>query len=144
MIVYWLRLVLNGDLKAVVTAILTDSEASTPGSGKLAEPVLYATGLLRALNAQVVDGSGIAAQTTAMGQNAMESTTVFSYFSPYYTLPGTTQVAPEFQGLNAATALARANFAYRAVTNGIASTVVVNLNNWLDIASIDSSQLCKP
>jgi uncharacterized protein (DUF1800 family) len=134
----------GGNLQKVVTAILTDSEATgtpTTGAGKLQEPVLYATGLLRALNANVVDGSGLAAQTTTMGENPMESTTVFSYFSPFYSLPGTTQVAPEFQGLNAATALARANFAYHVVTNGIASTVSVNLNNWLDLASIDNNQL---
>ena len=131
----------GGNLQSVVTAILTDSEASTPGSGKLIEPVLYSTGLLRALNATVADGSGLAAQTTTMGQNPLDSPTVFNFFSPFYTLPGSNQVAPEFQALNAATALARANFAYRAVTNGIASTVTVNLNNWLDLASIDNNQL---
>ena len=132
---------MNGDLKAVVTAILTDTEAASPGSGKLAEPVLYATGLLRALNATVVDGSGLAAQTNSMGQNPMISPTVFSYFSPFYTLPGSNVAAPEFQGLNAASALARANFAYRAVTNGIASTVSVNLANWTDLANISTAQL---
>ena len=133
----------NGNLQSVVNAILTDSEAATAGTGKLTEPVLYATGLLRALNATVVDGSGLASQTNGWEKIPMVSPTVFNYFSPFYTLPGTreTGLAPEFQSLNAATAIARANFAYRAVTNGIASTVMVNLNNWLDLATLDPSLL---
>ena len=40
-----------GSLQSVITAILTDPEAQTPGTGKLTEPILYATNLLRALNA---------------------------------------------------------------------------------------------
>ena len=40
---------------------------------------------------------------------------MFSYFSPFYRVHSFTPppVGPEFQALNASTALARANFAYR-------------------------------
>ena len=41
----------QGNLQGVITALLTDPEAQSEGTGKLAEPILYATGLLRALNA---------------------------------------------------------------------------------------------
>jgi hypothetical protein len=44
-------------------------------------------------------------------------------------------VAPEFQALNASTALARANFAYRVATNGISTNIKVDLTNLLDLAN---------
>jgi uncharacterized protein (DUF1800 family) len=125
----------NGNLQAVVNAILTNNEALAEGTGKLAEPVLYATTLLRALNAADTSSAGINDQATAMGQNAMEPGSVFSYFSPFYRISGVP--APEFQGVNAATSLARANFAWKAVTNGISGTIKVNLTNLQDLATID-------
>jgi alkylhydroperoxidase/carboxymuconolactone decarboxylase family protein YurZ len=74
-----------------------------------------------------------------MGQTALTPGSVFSYFSPFYTVsvPGVTPppVAPEFQAMNAATALARANFAYRVATNGISSGITVNLANLQDLAN---------
>jgi len=123
----------------VVTAILTNPEAATEGSGKLAEPVLYATNLLRALNATVTTGDGINNQSTNMGQNVMEPGSVFSYFSPFYRVSGTP--APEFQGVNAATSLARANFAWRTVTNGISGNVRVDLSNLQDLVTADPNLL---
>jgi uncharacterized protein (TIGR03437 family) len=125
----------NGNLQAVVTAILTDPEAATPGTGKLAEPVLYATNLLRALNAADAASDSLPAQASAMGQNVLTPASVFSYFSPAYRIPGVGVVAPEFQAVNASTALARANYAYKAVTNGLSSNIVVNLNNLIDLAN---------
>jgi uncharacterized protein (DUF1800 family) len=129
----------GGNLQAVVTAILTNGEATSEGTGKLAEPVLYATTLLHALNATVTTGDGINAQSTAMGQNVMEPGSVFSYFSPFYRVNGA--VAPEFQSVNAATSLARANFAWKAVTNGVAGNVRVDLTNLQDLVAADPNQL---
>jgi uncharacterized protein (TIGR03437 family) len=127
----------GGNLQAVITALLTDSEAQTEGSGKLAEPILYATGLLRALNATVTAADALTGQDTAMGQTPLTPGSVFSYFSPFYTVPGVTPptVAPEFQAMDAATALARANFAYRAATNGISTGIKVDLTNLQDLAN---------
>jgi uncharacterized protein (DUF1800 family) len=127
----------GGNLQAVITAVLTDTEASTAGTGKLAEPVLYATQLLRALNAANAGADAVPAQATAMGQNVLTPGSVFSYFSPYYRIPGMTPspLAPEFQAQNAATAFARANFAYSAVTNGISGSIKVDLSNLQDLAA---------
>jgi len=127
----------HGDMTAVITAILTDPEAVPEGSGKLAEPVLYATGLLRSLNAVDVASDALTSQTNQMGQNILTPPTVFSYFLPDYQIPGLTPavVAPEFQVLNAATALARANFAYRVATNGLSSNIRVDLTNLQDLAN---------
>ena len=129
----------QGNLQAVVTAILTNTEATTEGSGKLMEPVLFATNLLRALNASVTTGDGINGQTTAMGQNLMTPGSVFSYFSPFYRVNGA--VAPEFQGVNAATSLARANFVWKTLSNGINSNVRVDLTNLQDLVTADPNQL---
>jgi uncharacterized protein (DUF1800 family) len=129
----------KGNLQQVVTAILTDQEAATEGTGKLREPMLQATTLLRELNATVLNGAatGVAGQSTAMGQIPLEPGSVFSYFSPFFRESGfkPPPVAPEFQGLNAETEFARVNFAYRAVTNGVSGNVKVDFSNWQDLAS---------
>ncbi len=129
----------QGNLQTVITALLTDAEAQSEGTGKLAEPILYATGLLRALNATVTAADALTNQATLMGQTALTPSSVFSYFSPFYavSVPGVAQpvVAPEFQAMNAATALARANFAYLVATNGISSGITVSLANFLDLAN---------
>jgi hypothetical protein len=127
----------GGNLQSVLTALLTDPEAETPGAGKLPEPFLYATRLLRELNATITAPDALTAQSSAMGQTPLSPASVFSYFSPFYVVPGVTPVtvAPEFQALNASTALGRANFAYRAVTNGISGGIAVNLANLTDLAN---------
>jgi len=130
----------KGDLKSVVTAILTDDEASAEGTGKLREPILQTTTLLRHLNAKVLNGAatGVAGQSSAMGQTALMPASVFSYFTPSFRVSGFTPppVAPEFQSQNAVTEFGRVNFAYRAVTNGISSNVQVDFSNWMDLSAI--------
>lgn len=144
----------RGDLKAVVRAILTDSESgnsaafgTTPGTnlppapvlaagqGHLREPVLYAIGMLRALNATVTEEPSLASQTQYMGQKLLFPASVFSYFSPFYRIPGTTTTAPEFQILNPTTSLGRVNFIHKLVRNGVSSTIQVNLANLENLAS---------
>ena len=127
----------QGNLQTVITAILTDPEVQNEGTGKLNEPILYETGLLRALNANITAPDALTAQATNMGQTPLSPASVFSYFSPFYSLSGVTPraVAPEFQAMNAATALARANFAYRVATNGLSSGITVDLSNLQDLAN---------
>jgi uncharacterized protein (DUF1800 family) len=129
----------QGNLDTVITALLTDPEAQTEGTGKLAEPILYATGLLRALNATITAPDALTNQATLMGQTALTPGSVFSYFSPFYSVgvPGVTPppVAPEFQAMNAATALARANFAWLVAGNGVSGGIKVDLTNLLDLAN---------
>jgi uncharacterized protein (TIGR03437 family) len=130
----------GGSLTNTITAIVTDPDAQTPGTGKLTEPFLFATNLLRALNANITAPDALTAQSTAMGQTPLSPPTVFSYFAPGYVIPNMTPttIAPEFQTLNASTALGRANFAYRAVTNGISSGITVDLTNLTDVANTPS------
>jgi uncharacterized protein (DUF1800 family) len=110
----------RGDLKAVVRAILLDPEArgnnkTAPNYGKLREPVLYATNLMRQFNVKSADGlsnsDGVVNQlTNNMGQNVFRSPTVFNYYPPDYLVPGTTTLAPEFAIMTTGTAVTRTNF----------------------------------
>jgi uncharacterized protein (DUF1800 family) len=112
----------RGDLGAVVTAILTDTEArgATPATnvfGHLREPALFITGTLRSLGGQS-DGVLPRSASSAMGQPMFSPDTVFSFYPPSYQIPGTQTLAPEFGIENAATALARANFINTVIMQG--------------------------
>jgi uncharacterized protein (DUF1800 family) len=120
----------RGDLRAVVAAILLDPEARggtklDRGYGKLREPALFVTGMLRALNA-TTDGAFFQTQfargTTDvlyMGENVYMSPTVFNYYPPDYVVPGTNALGPEFGIQNTTSAFARVNFANSMIFSAI-------------------------
>lgn len=109
----------RGDMKAVIRAILLDPEArgdkkTDPNFGKLREPVQLLTNLARQFDARSANGTGesdgvVASLSASMGQNPFYSPTVFNYYSPDYTVPGTTLLAPEFGIMTTGTAIARVN-----------------------------------
>ncbi len=83
----------RGDMKAVWKAILLDPEARTastaPSYGKVREPVLRLSNMLRAFNAKSSSGryTGIGLTdnpATSLGQTPMYAPTVFNYFRPGY------------------------------------------------------------
>jgi uncharacterized protein (DUF1800 family) len=106
-----------GNLKAVITAILTDDEARagdgaqsaiTANFGHLREPILLMSNLLRGLNATAATANGIAASATNLSEELFYSPSVFSYFSPQYrTEHGL--LGPEFQIYSTQTAASRAD-----------------------------------
>jgi uncharacterized protein (DUF1800 family) len=105
----------RGDLRAVVRAVLLDPEARgarkiDPTYGKLAEPVLYMTGMARALGARS-DGVAFRAASSLLGQFVFYPPSVFNYFPPDYTVPGTSLLGPEFGIQTTSTAIARTNVA---------------------------------
>jgi len=118
----------RGNLGAVVRAILTDYEARSPlvttnvGYGKVKEPLLRATALLRGLNVSAPNGryldsyfypypetlpdiygpqSIIANAVPNFGQAPLSAPSVFNFFTPTYVVPGAIAssglVAPEMQ-----------------------------------------------
>jgi uncharacterized protein (DUF1800 family) len=111
----------RGDLGAVVRAVLTDYEARSAvaagrnGSGKLREPVLRVTAMLRGLNASSNSGRLVVPgpTTEAMGQTPLRAPSAFSFFEPDYVRPGSLANAglysPEFQTLTAATLVTLTN-----------------------------------
>lgn len=136
----------RGDMKAVVQAILMDSEArrgdmpatAQPGDGHLREPVLYITNLLRGLGVQASDPNAFASSLqgfgTNMGQRVMYSPSVFNYFSPDYVIPGATIFGPEFQTLTTATTVIRQNFADSVVRNALSGGTLIDLTRLSNLA----------
>ena len=115
----------RGDLKAVLRAILLDPEARgarkiDPAYGKLVEPVLFMTGIARALNA-ASDGVVFRLPSAALGQFVFYAPSVFNHYPFDYVVPGTTLLGPEFGIQDSTTAVSRSNFATGLVfSNAIA------------------------
>jgi Protein of unknown function (DUF1800) len=146
----------RGDLKAVVKAVLLDPEArgnvkTDPNYGKLREPVQLATNLFRQFNVRSGDGAAqsdgyVNPQVATMGQNAFNSPTVFNYYSPDYTVPGTSLNGPEFGIMTTGTAIARANFmntfVFGRVSGGTTNApfgTSIDLTEMQTLAAADSS-----
>ena len=116
----------RGDMLAVIKAILLDQEARQapfivdPEHGKLREPYLRVTHLLRAFHYKVAAGVlpydlGSATENT-LGQFPLAAPSVFNFYSPDYQPRGPVGdaglVAPEFQIQNAVFGIATPNLYY--------------------------------
>lgn len=111
----------RGDMRSVIRTILLDNEARNgsavnPDFGKLREPVIRYTALLRQFGAESSDGF-IANLGYFLGavsnQHPLSSPSVFNFYLPSHSPPGAIAdaglVAPEFQILNANTVVNFAN-----------------------------------
>jgi uncharacterized protein (DUF1800 family) len=135
----------RGDMGAVVQAILTDPEArgdtpATANFGRLREPALFITAMLRSLGGQS-DGVLPRNAISAMGQPIFTPQTVFNFYPPSFVLPGTATLAPEFGIENAATALARANFVNTIIMQGGAKpdpTVTGSTGTSIDLTALSA------
>lgn len=107
-------------LKEVVKAILLDPEArgdvkTDPRYGKLREPVQFLTNLARQFDVRSADRAALSdgvvtSETNAMGQIAFMAPTVFNFYPPEYTVPGTSFKGPEFALYTTGTSVTRINF----------------------------------
>ena len=119
----------RGDLKAVITAILTDGEArrgddptqAQANDGHLKEPLLFMINMLREMNA-ATDGSSLSDYASNMKQPPFFSPSVFNFYPPNFVIQGSTLLGPEFAILNTSTAIARINFVNDLVYNTIGNT----------------------
>lgn len=124
----------RGDMAAVITAILMDTEARSASLadaqdyGKVREPVLRMTHWMRAFGATSASGLwrvGATASNTSLGQSPMTSPSVFNFYRPGYVPPGTTALgsrmlnAPEFQIIDEVTTAGYVNTLNQAITSGI-------------------------
>ena len=123
----------RGDLKAVVKAILLDSEARSPAfitdpeHGKLREPYLRVTHVLRAFRYTVQDGAlaydlGSTFTESTLGQFPLASGSVFNFYAPDYQPAGPIGnaglVGPEFQILNSVFAITMPNGMNTLISTG--------------------------
>ena len=122
----------RGDMKAVIRAILLDSEARTLSTattaGKLREPVLRLTGWARAFGVNSPSNGWAIGDTSnpsnRLGQAKGHSPSVFNFYRPGYAPPGTGMassglVAPEFQITSEQSVVGYVNFMYGLIANGI-------------------------
>jgi uncharacterized protein (DUF1800 family) len=112
----------RGDMRAVLRAILLDPEArgdvkADVDYGKLREPALFVSGVLRAIGASS-DGVYPSQQSAAMGQSVFQAPSVFNFYPPTYIAPGATVEGPQFKLMLTGTILNRMNFVNRVVFGG--------------------------
>jgi uncharacterized protein (DUF1800 family) len=121
----------RGNMKAVITAILTDQEArdtatdvSNPQYGKVREALIRYTEWARAFTAQSRTGSYDVGSTEdpiyGLGEMSLRSPTVFNWFTPGYVPPGTSIAAaglgaPEMQMTNVSTVVGYINYLQNAI-----------------------------
>jgi hypothetical protein len=103
----------RGDLAAVTRAVLLDPEARgarkiDPEYGRLREPVLFWTAMIRALDI-TTDGVAPYMSSGQSGQLLFSAPSVFNYYPSDYALAGSGIPAPEFGIFNSAEFLTRAN-----------------------------------
>lgn len=122
----------RGDLKAVIRAILLDTEArniaTAPGGGKLREPLQRFIQWGRTFG--VTSPTGVwnigdaSNPSNRLGQSPLRSPSVFNFFRPGYVPPGSelglnAVTAPEFQLCNETTVAGFLNFMQTALQNGV-------------------------
>ncbi len=112
----------HGDLKAVITAIIMDSEARndtpTATSGRLKDSILNICGFLRAMNGGFQPNHGLAYLFDSMAQSVLNQPSVFNWFSPLYRLPTDRSLfGPEFQTYSPSDCTLRGNVMYLMLTN---------------------------
>ncbi len=123
----------RGDMKAVIRAILTDSEARSDANatstsfGKLREPVVRLTQWARAFGVTSPTNlwpfGNTASSATRLAQGVGRAPSVFNSFRPGYTIPGSSlatsgQVAPEFQLVNEPSVVAYVNYMQTLIVSG--------------------------
>jgi len=125
----------KGDMKSVITAILTDTEARAGDSasaganqsfGHLREPALFLTELVRGLNGAATTSNSLNGRPNEMGEDLFDPPTVFSYFSPQNKLESGL-LAPEFQIYSTQTAADRADAVNSALYGTLDSGVTLDL-----------------
>jgi uncharacterized protein (DUF1800 family) len=123
----------RGDLSAVITAILTNSEARSAGVaagatyGKLREPALMLTSFLRGVGgATQSDGFFLTEESSNMSETIFDSPTVFNFYQPSYPLPDSDLVGPPFGIYDAATAFERYDCAVKLISGPVAPNKTID------------------
>jgi uncharacterized protein (DUF1800 family) len=132
----------RGDLKAVVTAVLMDTEARRgddptqvqASDGHLKEPVLHIMNMLRATNATTDGGNNLQYYSSNMGQYPFFPGSVFNFYPPDYQIPDTQLLGPEFKLMNTSTAIARINFVNDLIYGSVGSTTTIDLSQYVALA----------
>jgi len=137
-----------GNLQAVVSAILLDSEARRgddptqvqASDGHLREPLLHMLTALRAVNA-ATDGVNLNNYASVMNQAPFLSPTVFNFYPPNYQVQGTSLIGPEFKILNANTTMSRVNFINDLIYGSVGPHTTIDISPYVAVAGNVSNLL---
>ena len=145
----------RGDLKAVVKAILLDTEARNEGNvgatgfGKLREPIARLLNWARAFKASSASDNwsigNLSDPATRLGQSPMRSGSVFNFFRPGYVPPGSDLanqglIAPEFQITNESSIAGYTNFMQKVIGGSSLSDIKPDYSSVLALVA-DSAAL---
>jgi uncharacterized protein (DUF1800 family) len=125
----------KGDMKATITAILTDPEATSDSTltaadhGKLREPMVRFVQWARTFGLNSADNTwdigDLSSAVNGLAQSPLRSPSVFNFFRPGY-VPSASSLgekgitAPEFQITNETTVAGYVNFMQKVIAKGIA------------------------
>ncbi len=129
----------RGDLKAVLRAILTDTEARQDNappvtSGRLKDPLYFIVSFVRMMNGNIGPATVIPYNFVAMGEPVNNPQSVFSYFSPMYRLPFNPALyGPEFQIYTPTESVVEANMLYQIIRQP-ASDPSIDLSPFVAVA----------
>lgn len=145
----------RGDMKAVIKAVLLDTEAITPPTGatggKLREPVIRLANWMRAFNVNSSSGRfllpSLDSTSSQLGQTPMRSPSVFNFYRPEYQPPNTdiaryeiahpTKLfAPEMQITEETSVVGYLNYMRGVIPNGAGTSndIKANYSNVLSLA----------
>ena len=131
----------RGNLQAVISAILLDSEARRgddptqvqPSDGHLREPLLHMLATMRALNA-TTGGTNLNVYAGSMLQAPFLSPSVFNFYPPSFEVPGTSLIGPEFDILNANTTMSRINFVNDLIYGTVGPDTTIDISAYVNVA----------
>jgi uncharacterized protein (DUF1800 family) len=140
----------RGDMKAVLRAILLDSEArEDKPHPKLREPILRLTNWMRAFNAKSSSGRYQLGYTddplTSIGQSPLRSPSVFNYYRPAYVPPNTAiaaagMVAPEMQIVAEPSVTGYLNYMQDVIRYGAGNTRDVQANYATELTLVEKPE----
>jgi uncharacterized protein (DUF1800 family) len=128
----------RGDLKAVLRAVLLDSEARGDSGlaradfGKIREPVIRLVQWARTFGATSASGAwklgDLSSDASRLGQSPLRAASVFNFFRPGFVPPNTALattglVAPELQISSEVSVAGYINFMQSTIRNGVADVV---------------------
>lgn len=144
----------RGDMKAVIKAILLDTEAmnqpTVNTAGKLREPVIRLANWMRAFRATSASGKFLVGRTDdplrSLAQTAMRAPSVFNFYRPEYQAPFTSLttanlVAPEMQITDETSVFGYLDYMRNAVPNGVGTGREIKANYAPELALAATPEL---
>jgi uncharacterized protein (DUF1800 family) len=111
----------RGDLKAVVRAILSDTEArddvAPADGGRLKDHIYNVAAFVRAFGGTISPTNQQAWSFSRMSQTPLTPNSVFGFYSPLYHIPRSPLIGPEFQIYGPTESVLRGNMYWQIISN---------------------------